>query len=258
MATSRRDVTLGIEVETTGEEGLRSLGKDVRTLAAEGNLAAPAYQRLAEELDRLASQAKALDTFGKLAADTAALSEAQRAAATTASRLAVEYTEQTEAVRRLESAESAARAVYLASKEALSGLTQQLKLDKIESDAAGKSKQDFTAAQKANLRSIVEGKDALEAHKSTLSAASAEVTKAAGFERQLASEYTRAASAAGAATESFVSISTATRAAGGAAEKLGVDLTNLSAAEARIAASTQGAVSEIRALGGPRLERADL
>lgn len=67
MATSNsRDVELRIAATTSGEEQIRELSRQISTLAKEGGAAAPEYQKLAAELDKIAAQTATVDTLGKI------------------------------------------------------------------------------------------------------------------------------------------------------------------------------------------------
>src|SRR5512145_1224142 len=90
MATKNRDVELGITVTTAGSEGVKQLKDEVDALAKAGGDAAPEFQALSSQLDRLGAQAKALEAFDAVRQDIDALSLAQNSAAIATDKLAVE------------------------------------------------------------------------------------------------------------------------------------------------------------------------
>ena len=57
---NRREIELALSVTTANADALSKLQQDVRSLAKEGGDAAPAFQKLADELAQLAEQAKQL------------------------------------------------------------------------------------------------------------------------------------------------------------------------------------------------------
>ena len=81
MATkNNRDVKLSLSVETLGAEGVKSLRDTIASLAKEGGDAAPEFQRLADEIDRLGDQAKTLQSFEQIAQTVRELGTAQEQA----------------------------------------------------------------------------------------------------------------------------------------------------------------------------------
>lgn len=59
MAATKREVTLGVGIETSGEQGLRSLAADVRGIGDAAGQSTPEIDRLTTELDQLAAATKA-------------------------------------------------------------------------------------------------------------------------------------------------------------------------------------------------------
>lgn len=75
MATTnnRRDVKLGVEVETTGQEGLQALAADVRGVGTAAGASAPSVDRLTKELEGLTAEtAKKRDAERTARTETAA------------------------------------------------------------------------------------------------------------------------------------------------------------------------------------------
>lgn len=89
MATSgnKREVQLEIGVSTSGTDALKSLRSEVANLAKEGGDAAPEFQRLGAELDRIAASQNAIDTFANLKRETVDLGIAMTTAAADVDRL---------------------------------------------------------------------------------------------------------------------------------------------------------------------------
>ena len=94
MATnSKRDVRLGVEIETTGEDSVKRLAADVRKLAQEGGDAAPEFAKLAAELDKLAEQSNALAGVRALTEQVQKLTVEQAEAAAATARVGERYAE---------------------------------------------------------------------------------------------------------------------------------------------------------------------
>ncbi|BEP61269.1 hypothetical protein GmRootV213_18230 [Variovorax sp. V213] len=87
MATNKRDVELGIKVTTDGSQGVKDLQAQVRDLAKAGGDAAPAFQRLADDMD-------------KAAAETLRLREAEKALVANIAQTKTGIQQQTDALRR--------------------------------------------------------------------------------------------------------------------------------------------------------------
>ena len=82
-----RDVTLTLSIETLGQEGIQALEGSVRQLAEQGGDAAPQFQVLADELQRLGAQNAALQGFKELTDQTAQLEARQQAASAAVSEM---------------------------------------------------------------------------------------------------------------------------------------------------------------------------
>lgn len=91
MATNRRDVTLGVAVQTSGEDGLNRIGEGLHGVADAAGAATPDIARMSRELEALAAA-----TAAKRSAESAAKAEAAAARA--------EYNAQADALARLRAA----------------------------------------------------------------------------------------------------------------------------------------------------------
>lgn len=258
MATSsKRDVRLGVEIETAGEESLRKLASEVRALAREGDAAAPEYARLADELDRLSKEARELDTFAKLAKEVETLATASQAAAQRFETLQTSLAEQT-------SVTEAARA----RQEALRVALKQTSLEVSEQRAAldllrnARTVDDAAAARSAERsRQLKDGLANLNAEarrlKIELGAANTEVTAANQALTRLESATTRAGNAAEASRGAYQAQAAEMQRARTAAEGLGADLSDLAQAQARLDASLRGSVGTLDSLVAGRREQAE-
>lgn len=242
MAT-RRDVILGVDVETSGDDAIRRLASDFRALAKEGNDAAPEFARLAGELDRLAAQAAELKSFKALGADVEALSSKQAQAARVAAELAVQYDEQSSAVARLKEAQAQAAGAVETARAALRAAQSDLTKYRSDADAASKKTADFSNEQK-RLKSVVEdAKSALLEKRQALAAVAQEAGAAERIERAIATEYTRSAEAAVSSTSALRERSAALQQSQQALTALGADTAALAGAEQRLTAALREVVS---------------
>jgi uncharacterized protein HemY len=88
---ARRDIELALSVTTTNTESIKALRDDVQALAKEGGGAEPEFTRLAAELDKLARQAKELESLDGLTTSLRQQADAQRALAQTSGVLTQDY-----------------------------------------------------------------------------------------------------------------------------------------------------------------------
>lgn len=235
--TNKRDVRLGVEIETFGEEGIRRLAEDVRRLGQAGGDLGPQFQAIATQLDRFAGQAGALTAFRKAAEDADRLAVAQREAAEAADKASAAFVEQRTAAEVLRAAQAktaeALRTTKVEIAEAaarLSQFTTAASKDAKATDAYRERVEELRGAvdrlkiQRAELTAQLDrGRDAVRAAEraeSTLAAQSersAQAARAAGAalaERNSVLDRARAAAlAAGASLDSLVDAETAVVAA---------------------------------------------
>jgi tape measure domain-containing protein len=254
MATSnRRDVSLGVSVETAGEDELRRLATSTRQLAQEGSDAAPEFQRLANELDRLADQTAALSQFKTAAADLAAFTQAQQRAAAAAQNAQNALAAQAASVERLGIAQKAAasdlaeaEAVQRRAADALKALAQ-------DTDRAGRQTAEYRA-QQADLRTSLNfAREAVIAKKTALETANAALSEAVKSERALSTEFTRSERAAATANKALEQRNVAVEQTRGVAASLGVSLDNLSEAEQRLAAAQRAGIAAVEQANAARV-----
>lgn len=255
MATSstNRDVRLGVEIQTTGEAGLKSLADAIRALGREGGPAADQFSRLATELDRLAQQGDAVQGLQALRSDVERLTEAERQAVAAAAAVSARYNEQAAATNALREAQILASAEVNEARAALIGMTAELDRQRAASRAAGLSGKELAAATEEARLNVINQTEALRRRNLALGEANAAVSRGEAAERRLAAQFTSTNAAAGASISALASKTAALGAAEAAAESLGVATGDLAAAErllvesARgIAASAAQAESELR------------
>ena len=258
MATSgsNRDVKMTLSVQTLGVDEVKKLETSITTLANEGGKAAPEFQRLAGEVNKLGQQAAALATFQKLADETAALAQKQALAAASVADLSAKLIPLATAAQaaatqqqKLTAEHTAARAALNASRDDLAKLTAA-------TDAAGKKDAEYLQKVQALKLAKIAHRAEVERLAAALTAAKAETTKAEAEESKLASTLQRATVAAAAESAALRESSEAARQAAAAAQALGVSTTNVAAAQAaliqglnaagRAAAARRASIDEMR------------
>jgi tape measure domain-containing protein len=150
VAQNRRDVELGIAVQTAGAEEIQKLAADVKKLADQGGEAAPEFQRLAAEIDRIANNIKAVSAFAEIRSEVEQLAKAQAEAARRAEPLAAQYRELGAATKSAAEAVRAAKDEEIRSREVLADKRLELKLLGLQTDDATKS----TVEYKTKVRDL--------------------------------------------------------------------------------------------------------
>lgn len=248
MATSNKDVKLRLSVETLGEEGVSKLRTAVLQLAKEGGEAAPEFQRLADEIDRLGAQGAALAQFQQLGEKTAELAREQAAAAQRVdelgSRLAAARTNAAGFAASQQQATDALRAAQLS----VVGVSGEIVKLRSQYDTAGRSTDEYRNA----LAGLVDRQTAARAAVIEARAALADSNKEYGTaERQLKAvelAYGRADKAARDVGDAFASSTSALRDAEQAAEALGVSTDDVAQAQGQLATSFAKVATEAQEL----------
>lgn len=242
MATSgngNRDVTLNIGAKTSGEDQIRGLASEVQRLAKTGGEAAPAFEKLASELDQLADQAGSLDSFRQAAADVDALAAKQGDAAAKANTLRDALTQQRAALTELKTAQAGAKTAYDEQARALADAQYRLAELNIEYPKGERGAASYKQQLKQLSKEVLDAGVALKAKKTELAEANAEASKAESAEGKLVTAYTRAAKAAEASAKALQGQREVMAQAGAAAEQLGVATDDLAGSQQRIQATQQ-------------------
>lgn len=240
MATgSNRDVTLGVGIETTGEGALADLAKQVDNLARKGGEAAPVYERLAGELRSLATQAGAVEAYQKLSAELERLTGEQTTAAAKVEELRAEFSKVDEAAKKAAAAQAEARAEFRKAQETVQDNRLALEKLRAETDAAGKATAKYTTDVRVSKIAIIEAKEALNEKRKTYRELTEASQLAAAEQAKVNSQLTRAAQANDAISASTRQATNAMLDAGRAAERLGVDTSDLTEAGQRLVNTQQ-------------------
>lgn len=197
MATSnQRDVRLGVEIQTAGEDNLKKLAAEVRALAREGDAAAPAYKAVADELDRLGQQAKELNSFQRLGQEVAQSNAAMQEAVQRAVALRTEYEKQSAVTEETRASQARLRTAMGDTSVAIAATKKEL-ADLKASVIEGTAKDAAAAQSKANLtRSLALQTEQQAKLKVELKDADRAVTEASKALSRLETSSTNAANAA--------------------------------------------------------------
>jgi tape measure domain-containing protein len=145
---SRREVELALSITTANADSLKELRDSVRALAKEGGDAAPEFERLANELDQLARQAKDLTALDALARDLNDASVAQKALSATSEPLRQQLKALGEVTEQARAKQENLKAEYNAASRAQSAASNAIKQLKNEYDVADRGLFAYTSKLK--------------------------------------------------------------------------------------------------------------
>lgn len=235
MATgSTRDVKMVLSVESLGQENITKLQQALRDLAATGGAGTAEFAELADQIARLGDQGAALQSFKALSAETETLREKQAATGAQAEALAAKLDLARVAADKVKESQTSARTALLAGEKAYIDAGNALRSLKAEYDNAGKQSAEYRSKLQALVAQQGLARTALVDLKEANRQANIEVSDAVSAQSKAEAAYKRAATqydAAGNAVEKQV---VAFKQAGEAAQALGVDVTDLALAEAKL------------------------
>lgn len=246
MATSNtRDVNLRLSVETDGAENLRKLSKQVSDLAKEAGAAAPDFNRIATELDQLASQTAAVETLTKIANEVEKTAAALNDARGQVDNFAKSLLEQQQANQAFRDSQIDARSALDETRKQINTITDQIRDYKATADTATKGTVEYRQGlrtlqeQLANLRNTqIEQQNALDR-------ANAAVKDARPALQQAARAYNEAAAAAARLGVELTGQNEKLDAAKQAVVDAGIATGDLDTAQQRVRASLNAVSSEL-------------
>ena len=237
MATSNRDVTLKLSVETLGEDGIKELQKAVEALGRDGGAAAPEFQKLADEIGRLGEQSKALSTFRELSEETDKLAARQADSAASTAQMVAKLQELSAATAQARDRQREATNDLVTGQQAQAKATAALRELKAEYNAAGKNTKDY----RDKLLEAVQAQSAANIELVTLRQnqreANAEVTAAVSAQSKLETQYKKSAAQVERLDDALGKQNEALREATTAAEALGVSTADVATAEGKLLAT---------------------
>lgn len=188
MADNNRDVSLQVSATTIGSEKIRDLAKDVHDLAKQGGDAAPEFKRLGDELDKLADQNDAIDTFTRMkdAVDTLAVD--QEKAKDAAAALGNELTTLSGTNEKFVVSEQEAVEAVRAARRDIAEKREALALLKLDTDDTGKTTAEYRLRVVELSKAIIEARGTLREKRDALDAAKQAARDAGEAEANLAAQ----------------------------------------------------------------------
>lgn len=198
MAANVREVELALQVSTSNVDAIRKLQSDVANLAKSSGDAAPEFQKLSAELEKLAQDAVGLQKLTEAAASVDKVAAAQAAAADKARELTAAYNALKAKTDEAAAAQANAKAEYDKAKATTAELGDAIK--QLKADNTGAARE--TDAYKSALKDLITQQIASRASTRELKAAHDEskaATTAARTEQgSLSNEYRNATAQAAA------------------------------------------------------------
>jgi tape measure domain-containing protein len=185
MATSNnRDVELRIAATASGNEQIKKLADEVEALAKKGGSAAPEFQKLSAELDKIATQDAAIKQLQELDTQVAETSKALVAAQGKVKELGTAFEQQKNATDSFRTAQASAREEVSKTEEKLRSAKAELTTFRAESDQSARATNEYKVRlgelRKAvgDLQVELESNKALAGTKSDLKELEVETRKA--------------------------------------------------------------------------------
>ena len=245
MSGSRREVELALNIATQNTSAVDDLRAELDKLKEAGDLTAPAFDKLSRSIDELTDQAKQVDKLAEIkpALDSAAQSVEKFTAAERESKAALDAAAAAADAARggmeqLKATQREATAAATAARNALDLHNQALK----EADTV-------TAQQAARTveltRAVVETRVARREAGVAVSLYADELKKATEQEKQAAAAHDVAAKTLRTSTSEYDALQTKATEASNALAKLGVEATDVVAAQTAISTSLKAARAEM-------------
>jgi len=261
--SGNRDVTLTLSIETLGQEGIQALEGSVRQLAEQGGDAAPQFQVLADELQRLGAQNAALQGFKELTDQTAQLEARQQAASAAVAEMQQRLLALAEATQRASTEQNEAQATVVRTRTALTEATAALTNLRAQFQGAAKNTEEYKNKFTELLNAQSKAKIEYDAAKDALKQQNAALREAETSQSRLEGQIVKRTAAEKAATAAVEKHSAVMLQASEAAQKLGLSTENVAQAEAQLLASFNqvgsaagGIVSEMARLADAEAEAA--
>ena len=248
---NRREIELALSITTANADALAKLQQDVRDLAKEGGDAAPAFQKLADELGQLAEQAKQLTALEGLTQELKAAATAQVDAASKSTALKQTLDQLVAATDAAREAERAKNLELSNAKRAVQEAQDAISKLKNDTSEAGKNTAGYTIKlvelkgalldARAAKRDLTAQLDALKVK--TQDAASAVKDQGKAY-KDAAKDTTDATTAMRGLQAQVDGVTEKYRTAGGAADDLANAQSNLGTAAAGVRAAIQGVIAD--------------
>jgi tape measure domain-containing protein len=195
MAT-RKDVELRIGATTTGADEVRALAARIAELAKEGGDAAPEFERLAGELQKIGTQTEAVQQFDRLNTEIEKTKQSLTDTTTKVEAASNALRQQTDIVTEFKNQQSAAKVAVDQTGQQIRELEAQLRTLRATSDGAARQTDEYKKSVNDLRVQLADLKNKQVEQKAALDATNA-ATKDAGKALKAANtEYTKAAAEA--------------------------------------------------------------
>jgi len=250
MATSPRDVKLGLSVETTGQEQIKKLQASIAALAKEGGDAAPEFQALADEIARLGDQQGAIGAFRELSNQLQVLTQREDETAAAAAAQAQRLTEASRAADNARAAQERAAEVQQKAATAYRAANDALVLQRATFDSTGARMEDHKAKVLELTAAKIKERAALDSANEAYTEAKREADDLARAQATLEKAYARSNTAAERAAAAARAQTEVVAQAAQSAEALGVSTSSLATAQVQLATRFAQVEAEAQTLSG--------
>ena len=257
MATSNRDVKMTLSVETLGEDGIKGLESEIRKLAKGAGEAAPEFERLADEVAQLASQAGAVRGLENLANEVQRLATEQTEAAARAQDLKDKLAAQATVVQKAADNQRQLATAYQSAKDTVRETSAELRALEKTTDAADKKTETYKNSVKELIARKTEEQRAVDLARTALTEANRELSRASAEQEKLADKSDVAARALRSAEAAVAKQSAAYERAAEDVRQYGIEADNLAAAQAQVVQRLNAAGDAARRQGEALRESSD-
>jgi tape measure domain-containing protein len=237
MATNNRDVKMTLSVETLGDDEIKKLGSSIAALAKEGGDAAPEFERLAEEVNKLGEQAQTLAAFQALSEATSELASKQDAASIKADELRTKLEAAKEATAAAAESQRTAAAKYAEAQKGLADIAGELATLRASYDAAGKKTDEYKQAVTGLITKKTELQKASVDLRNERDAANKTLTQSVSEENKAQSQYDRSTKSLETLTKQIQASQVEQNNAAQNLAEYGLEAGNVAAAQAQLVTS---------------------
>jgi tape measure domain-containing protein len=257
MATSsQRESSLKVSVSTSGSDSLKTLRGEVAGLAKDGGEAAPVFARIGDELDKLAAQQNAIDTFATLKRETVDLGVSLTQAAVDVDRLGTVLPEVAASTRTFVQAQNEAKASLDANRTLLTEARDALSQLKSEYTGAARATDEYKVQSGELKATIAQLRTNVAEAKTEFVGASAAAKDAAQAEKTLTAEFNASLNTAKQLSGELATRNSVLESSRASLAANGIETTKLNEAQTKLRSTLAGITAEIEqqtaATGGAR------
>lgn len=243
-AANTRDIELRISATTSGDEQIKLLAQQLQALAKEGGAAAPAFQQLANEVEKIATQAKAANTFGELQAQVSETGAKAETAAAKVSELGAAFEAQRQKTESFRQSQAEAKAAVDETEKKLREAQGALNLYAAAQDSTSRKTDEAQAKFKELRTAVAELENTLREQKA-LVAKKSEVNEIEKALKSAAAAYEKAKIESSAFDSELAKQRSGLEAAQKTLEQTGVSASTLAEAQDKVKAAMAATQAEI-------------